>query len=160
MKQFAMPLAALVMLGACGGSPAEDELKPGNWKMSAGVVDMNVPGASPEQVEAFKGSMGQMAEQEQCVTAQEAKFDPETMSDAFKQGGDCTTGDFTVAAGTIEGSISCKMPDGNTTDIAITGTIAPEEFAMQAKTEMAQAALPEGKAELTIEVKGERIGDC
>jgi hypothetical protein len=160
MKHLAIPAAALLTLGACSGQPAEDELLPGNWKMSAGMTNMDVPGATPEQMNAFKSAVGTMSSQEQCVTAQDAKFDPETMAQAFKQGGDCTVNSFDVSGGTIAGSMSCKMADGTASDIAISGTISPEAFAMSATTLMIQEGLPEGKANVTLEVKGERIGDC
>lgn len=160
MKKPAIPLIALTVLAACGSSPADDEILPGNWKMSAGMTNFEVPGATPEQAEMFKNAVGEMSSQEQCVTPQEAKFEPETMSQAFQQGGDCTVGDFTVADGKIEGSLSCKMPDGNTSELSVTGTISPEKFAMSVDTEMVQEMLPEGKANVTIEVSGERIGDC
>lgn len=161
MKYIGVPLASLVLLSACGAAaPADDELLPGNWKMSGGVIEMDVPGATPEQAKMFKSAVGKMSSQEQCVTAEEAKFDPESMSEAFKQGDDCSVGGFEVADGAIDGKMTCKMPGGEETEIAITGKLAPEEFTMQASTEMVQEMLPEGKASITIEVKGERLGDC
>lgn len=164
MKNFGRSAAVLLVtslaLGACGSEPGAGELKPGNWKMSAGMVDMDVPGATPEQQEMFKSSMGEMMSQEQCVTAQEAKFDPDTMAEAFKQGGDCTIGNFDLTGGNIDGKMTCKVPDAGDIDIAITGNIGPEKFSMKATTEMVQDALPEGKANVTMEVTGERIGDC
>lgn len=160
MKYLVTPVAAVLMIAACSSSPAEDELLPGKWNMSAGMTDMDVPGATPEQMKAFKGAVGTMSSQEQCVTAQEAKFDPDTMAQAFTQGGDCTTNAFDVSDGTIAGRMSCKMADGTTSEIAISGTIAPEAFSMSATTAMIQEAFPEGKANVTLEVKGERVGDC
>lgn len=160
MKHLAIPASALLILGACSGQPAEDELLPGKWKMSAGMTDMDVPGATPEQMEAFNSAVGAMSSQEQCITAQEAKFDPDTMAQAFEQGGDCATNSFSVSDGTIAGSMTCKMPGDIATDIAITGTFSPEAFVMSATTVMLQEGLPQGKANVTLEVKGERIGDC
>ncbi len=160
MKKIVLPVAVLMGLSACGQGVADDELMPGNWKMSAGMTDFEVPGATVEQAEMFKNAAGSMMSQEQCIAEGENKFDPDTMSQAFKQGGDCTIGEFDLSGGTIEGTMSCTGPDGNTSIMAINGTIAPEAFAMSVATEMAQDALPQGKANVTIEVKGERIGDC
>ncbi len=128
--------------------------------MSAGMTNFEIPGATEEQAAMFKDMAGDMMSQEQCVSANERKFDPAQLADAFKQGGDCTIGEFDLADGQILGNMSCKTPDGTSSDVAITGTLQPDNFSMSVTTEMEQAALPGGKANVTIEVKGERLGDC
>lgn len=155
-----IPIVALAMLGACSQGAADDELTPGNWRMTVGMTDFEVPGATPEQAALFADSATSTMSQEQCIPESENRFDPKQLSEAFKQGGDCTIGDFDLSGGTIDGSMSCTAPGGDVVDAAISGTISPEEFVMSVSTEMAQEALPEGKAIVTIEVKGERIGDC
>jgi len=155
-----IPIAALLMLGACGQGAADDELTPGNWRMTAGMTNFEVPGATPEQAAMFADATTSTMSQEQCIPEGENRFDPNQMSEAFKQGGDCTIGDFDLSAGTIDGSMSCATPGGGAVEAAITGTISPEKFEMSVSTEMAQEALPEGKAIVTMEVTGERIGDC
>ena len=160
MHKCMISLAALAALGACNQAPAEDEILPGNWKMSAGMTKFEVPGATEEQAEMFKNAASQTMSQEQCVTDAERKFDPKELSEAFEQTGDCTTGEFDLSDGKILGNMSCKMDDGTTTDVAINGTLSPEKFSMSVETELVQEMLPEGKANVTMEVTGERIGDC
>lgn len=160
MQKTAITLAVLIGLSACSQGPADDEIMPGNWKMSVGMTEFNVPGATEQQAALFKEMTSDPVSEEQCVTAAETKFDPSELADAFTQTGDCTVGSFDLTDGKITGSMSCKMPDGSNVDTAITGTLAPENFTMTANTEMFQDALPGGKAEVTMEVKGERLGDC
>ena len=108
----------------------------------------------------FKGAVGQTASQEQCVSATQAKAGAESMTKAFEQGGDCTVGEFTTEGGVVKGSMTCSMPDGSRSEMEIAGNIAPDNFTMTMKTELAQEMLPGGKANVTMEVTGERLGEC
>lgn len=158
--RITIAMLALLGVSACGQGVAEDELQPGNWEINVGMTDIEVPGATAEQAAMFKDALGSTMSQEQCVSEGENKFDPETMSEAFKQGGDCTIDNFDLDGGVIDGKMSCKMPGDITNEMAITGSINSEAFSMSVATELAQEALPEGKAQVTIEVSGKRIGDC
>ncbi|MBV7257956.1 DUF3617 domain-containing protein [Erythrobacter crassostreae] len=159
MQKTAITIAALIGLSACSQGPAEDEILPGNWKMSAGMTEVQVPGATEEQAAMFKEMAGQMSSQEQCVAEDETKLDPDELTQVFAQAGECEVGEFDFSDGKIAGSLTCSI-GGSTSEIAITGTVSPESFMMSAATEVLEDNFPEGKANVTMVVKGERIGDC
>ena len=160
MKRVLLPVAVLVGLSACGQGVADDELKPGNWKMTGGMSKFEVPGATEEQAKLFQDAAGKMISQEQCIPAGENKFNPDIIADAMRQSGECTIKDFDLTDGVIKGNMTCDVGGGKTTDVDIDGTISSEAFAMAVETEMLEEALPGGKASVTVEMKGEWIGDC
>jgi len=82
------------------------------------------------------------------------------MAQALTQGNDCKTGNFTVSEGELSGSLMCTLPDTRTTEFAVRGQVQPENFSMSVTMEMTQASLPAGKANVTVEMTGERLSDC
>lgn len=160
MKIRPIHLCALVLLSGCSEAPADEEILPGMWKISLGMTAIEVPDATPEQAELIGSLVGDLSSHEQCIGEGEGKFDPSEMAQALAQGNDCEPSSFTVSEGELSGSLMCTLPDTRTSEFAVRGQVQPENFSMIVTMEMTQASLPAGKANVTVEMTGERLGDC
>lgn len=152
----------IVSLGvaACGQGLADDELAPGEWKMTITMSDFELPGATPEQAALFSSSAPDPMSETMCIAAGENKFEPEMMTSAFQQSGDCETSDFGIAGGKVSGKLVCDAGQDQPAESEISGNFGPEAFSISVSTELLQEAFPEGRATVKVEMSGERIGDC
>ena len=160
MRKLSITLGMCALLGGCNEAPAAEEILPGKWEISIGITQFDVPGATPEQAELLKSLAGEMSSQQECIAENDRKFDPSELAKAFEQGDNCQTGEFTVSEGTIAGSMSCTQPDASTSEFAVTGSVQPENFSMSVDMEMVQASIPGGRANVTMQVVGTRLGEC
>ncbi len=161
MKKAILLAAPWVILAGCGASTDASKFTAGKWKISMGMTSFEIPGATAEQQKMFQQAVGKAQTQEQCLGKAEADLGPKAMTEAFKQGGDCTVANFSASDGKIAGKMSCNLQGGNgMTAMEIAGSFTNENFNMEMQSELLQKDLPGGKANVTMEVKGERIGDC
>lgn len=161
MKKIVIASAFVLALAACGNNSSDSALSAGNWKVSVGMKSIDVPGATAEQKKMMEGLAGQMQSQEQCLSQAEADKGLEPLTEAFGQIGDCETRSFDASEGKVDGELSCQFPgQEKAVGVSITGEYGEGKFDMQIDTEMQQPQLPGGKANVILEVNGERIGDC
>lgn len=166
-----MLLAATALLAACSDKPGDKagdiaatdsmskaevkaqvdkvQLKPGQWEGRFTVQDIDMPQAPPAAKDQMKAMMSQTSLR-YCVTPEEAA-NPSGGMFAGQEDKNCTYGGFEAKGGTVKGQVSCKA-DGGTMNAAMTGSYAPESYAiaMDMKMEggphaMAMTARSEGK---------------
>ena len=125
------------------------QLKPGQWEGRFTIQDIDMP-QMPESARAQMKSMMSQNVLRYCVTPEQAA-NPGGDMFSGQENKDCTYGDFAVSGGKVKGRLSCKS-DGGTMNAAMSGTYAPESYAidMDMKMEggphaMAMTARSEGK---------------
>ncbi|WP_209348263.1 DUF3617 family protein [Pontixanthobacter sp. CEM42] len=149
-----------LLFASCGSNPDAGEMRAGKWQVYVGITEFDVPGATDEQKKVLEGTKGEVLSGEQCYSEEQAKAGVATLTKEFEQGNECKMGDFANAGEQVTGTLTCTMDGGIETDLAITGSIASDKFRLEMDTEFIQDDLPNGKANMSMEVVGERLGDC
>jgi hypothetical protein len=182
MRRTVMMLAMLTTLAACGDKPGDKtgdiaatdamskqevkaqvdkvQLKPGQWEGRFTVKDIDLsdmPGAPANMKDQMKRMMSQTS-LKYCVTPQQAA-NPSGEMFAGQENKDCTYGGFEAKGGAVKGQISCKS-QGGTMNATMSGTYAPESYAMDVDMKMAGGAQGTTMA-MTARSEGKWIGpDC
>lgn len=154
----AIPLAAL---SACSGPASDSLLQPGQWEVSAGPSEFDVPGASREQMAQFEAMLAEKETQQQCLSQAEADQGLEPLAKEFGKNGDCKVAEFDASNGQITGTMSCKI-DGvdELAATKIVGSYDDEKFDMDLEISMAMPEWPQGQGSMTVSINGKRTGDC
>ncbi|MEC3912630.1 DUF3617 domain-containing protein [Sphingobium sp. CR2-8] len=130
------------------------QLKPGQWEGRFTVKDIDLsgmPGAPANMKDQMTRAMSQSS-LKYCVTPQQAA-NPSGEMFAGQENKNCTYGGFKAKGGTVKGQVSCKS-QGGTMNATLSGTYAPETYAMDmdmkmvggpSGTTMAMTARSEGK---------------
>jgi len=171
------PLAAAILLAACGGD-ADDgtvsgdevaaeaagaiKLQPGQYRTTSEMLEFNIPGASDAVKQAAQAQMGGAAEVAKpiltCLTPEQvAANGPEQMAKSMAQG-NCTVARFDVTGGTISSEMQCTGADGITTKVQMDGQMTSTSSTMTMTQEINMGAI--GMAQLKARVTSERVGDC
>ena len=175
----ALPLAAAILLAACGGDADTDgdgnvsteeavaeaagavKPQPGEYRASYELLEFDVPGmpdAVKQQMQAQMGGAAEMAQANTyCLTPEEAEANGvEEMAKSMAEG-DCTVARFDVSGGTISAEMQCTGADGVDAKVTMDGQMTATSSTMTMATEMdLQGQTVRTKARVT----SERIGDC
>jgi hypothetical protein len=153
-----LPLLALLVSAGCSTDP-DGSLQAGNWEQVATIRAITIPGA-PEAVQRSAQAMiGKEQKQESCLSEAEAKLGIKRMAEAM-QDGQCQASDFTAGDGKLTGKIACKTGTKGAADMAITGTYTRTTFTMNAAMTVKDQSVPGGTAQMQMEMKARRIGEC
>jgi len=175
---YALPLAAAILLAACGdggdadgdGAVSGDELaaeaagavqpQPGQYRGSFELLGFEAPGltdAAKQQMQQLFGS-GLTQGIEFCITEQDiAGNGPEQMVKNLAEG-DCTTKSFNVSGGSIESEMQCPGEGGGTRTVKINGQMTASSSDMTMETSQDMPGM--GETNMKMRVRSERIGDC
>ncbi|KQM99145.1 hypothetical protein ASE85_10490 [Sphingobium sp. Leaf26] len=181
MHRTVLMLAALAGLAACGEKPGDKtgdiaatdamsrqavkaevdkvQLKPGQWEGRFTVKDIDLsdmPGAPANMKDQMKSMMSQTS-LKYCVTPEQAA-NPSGEMFAGQENKDCTYGGFEATGGAVKGQISCKS-QGSTMNATMSGTYAPESYAMDMDMKMAGGPHNMTMA-MTARSEGKWIGDA
>lgn len=179
MRQLIVLAAAVsgLSLASCGGAEetadapgglsrdevanrAEDivRLEPGQYRSTAELVSIDIPGAPAQVLEMMKQSMGgRGTTSEYCLTPEEAAKGYEEMAKNSAEG-DCSFQRFDVDGRDIDAEMTCKSPGGEDARMRLAGTGTSTSSDMTMTMEM---TIPEmGKGTMVMRAKHERIGDC
>lgn len=178
--QFKIALAATasLALAACGNSgtvddpsdPAQIEAatqdlprpQAGEYRMTGELLEIEIPGASEEELSMFREIMAAGAEQEQtfCMTQEEADAGYEEFLENLQQGSDqCEFTSFAVSGDTLDAQMACDDGAGATGTMAFGGTISETSQDMTVTMNMNNEA--EGESmRMVLRNKSERIGEC
>ncbi|MGF7146790.1 putative small lipoprotein YifL [Sphingomonas zeicaulis] len=171
----AAALITLLALAACGKSDevklenasvadvaeatkdrgAAVKLKPGQWRTTAELVSIDVPGLSKEMADQIGQSAAKSSTTEDCVTQEEADKPQEMLA---RDNGECRYDRFQMSGGKIDAVMRCK-PAGqpNEMQISLSGNYQPERYDVAAEMVMTQ----QGKTiTMRLKSKSERIGEC
>ncbi len=134
------------------------QLKPGQWEGRFTVKDLDlsgIPGAPAGMKDQMKSAMNQTS-LKYCVTPEQAA-NPSGEMFAGQENKNCTYGGFEAKGGTVKGQVSCKS-EGGTMNATMSGTYAPENYAMD--MDMKMVGGPQGAAmAMTARSEGKWIAD-
>ena len=166
------PLAALVLLAACGGdadtgaeeaaagAAATIEPQPGQYRVTSQLLEFSAPGASDAITQQMQAQMGGEAEVAApityCLTPEQAAGGPQEMAKRMAEG-NCTVSRFDVAGSSVSSEMQCTGADGITTRVTMDGQMTATSSTMDVIQEIDLAGQ---KRQIKARTTAERIGDC
>lgn len=174
-----MPLAAVLVLAACGsnedaaeagGSEAEEMAaaaedgptpQAGQYRTTMELVEISVPNAPPEMAQALQQGFGSGAQEANtyCVTPEQAAAS-NSREEVLKNLADsnCTVDQFNQAGGAIDAVLTCSGDGMMNGQVTLNGTMTEtgSNMEMSLKMQVPQA----GEATMRMRMVSERIGDC
>ena len=174
-----VPLAAVLVLGACSGgdeaadagggeaeemaAAAEDGPTPqaGQYRTTMELLEISVPNAPPEMAQALQQGFGEGAQEANtyCVTPEQAA-QATSREEVLKNLADsnCTVDEFNQAGGQINALLTCSGDGMMNGQVTLTGTMTEtsSNMEMSFKMQVPQA----GEATMRMRMVSERIGDC
>jgi hypothetical protein len=176
-----VPLAAAILLAACGGNAddaATDEgstvsradaataaqslIQPraGQYKVALELLDFQAPGvpdAGKARLREIFAS-GLAEGNTFCLTPEQAaRGGAEQMVKNFAES-DCTVGKFNVSGNTVSSEMQCPGEQGGTRTVKLDGQMTAESSTMTMET--SQNIPNAGATSMKIRVNSQRIGDC
>jgi hypothetical protein len=171
----ALPLAAAILLAACGGNEeaaegvaagdaAEEaaelvQLRPGEYRVSLELLEFDMPGLTDEakqQAQQFYSSG--LTGHTFCMTPQDAANNGAEQMVKSMTDSDCTTKSFNVSGGSVVSEMQCAMDGGITSTMRMEGQITTESSTMTMDT--TQTVPGAGETRTKMKVTSQRIGDC
>ena len=182
MNKFAsiaigLPLG--LVLAACGGNDEAAEgagetasaeavmAQPGEYRTTATLAELTIPGASNEQLEQFRGivSEGLADGKTFCLAAQDAEAAGRELAKQLAEG-DCSVEEFALNGGNMDASMMCSipLPDGQSANgpVSVEGTVREQSSSMTVAMDQVMPTNDgsEMTANMTIRMDSQRIGEC
>lgn len=171
--------AVALTLAACGDSATEsgkmtesqvaDEiaesrtLTPGQYQASFQITRFDMPGvpaAAQQQMRDMMTSAAQV-QQSYCLTEEQAQRGSRDMFRELSRGnGDCSFTRFDVDGEDVRGEMTCTAEGGGQATMVMTGTMGDNSSEMTMVTDITDASLPQGRAQMEMKVDTRRTGDC
>jgi len=174
-----VPLAAAILLAACGGGEADADgdgeissaelaaeaeglvqPRPGQYSAKLELLEFDAPGMPAEAKEQMQQifASGLSDGNSFCMTeADVAENGPEKMVENLAEG-DCTMNSFNVSGGTVVADMQCPGPSGATSKVHMEGTMTAEGSTMT--MDMRQDIAGMGATTMKMRVTSRRTGDC
>lgn len=174
---FVVAVAALAMLGGCkkdevsvkdksveevaSAVPQAAKPLPGLYDTQMELVDVAMPGMSPQMQEQMKQAMTRtMRSNQYCLTAEEAGKGYEERIKQLASKPNCKFDHYTLADGKLDSKLVCTTEKGTTSAMTMQGTVSPEGSDLTMKSEQSGAQMPGGGMNMTMHVVSKRVGDC
>ena len=178
-SSICLSLAGAVALAGCGSSDkaADGPISPeeaaasmadletpraGQYKATAELLEIDIPGLPDEQVAQMKGMMtGAMtAGNSYCLTAEEAEQGARQMAEKLAEG-DCTFNKFEVGGNSLDAEMVCKDKNGLQGNVKLTGTMTRESSDMLMEMNQKVPNMPgKGMVHRKMKMVSKRTGDC
>lgn len=135
-----------------GGASATTTLQPGQWETTIEIINISAPnmpaGMTPPRMPARTVSV--------CITPEQAgNPNAGVLSGNSNQAG-CTTENYSVAGGRIQGTITCDI-QGARTRTTINGQFTPTSYEM---TTQAEAVVGGMTTNTETRISARRTGEC
>jgi hypothetical protein len=173
-----LPLAAAILLAACGGDADADgdgsvsgeeiaaeaegmvQPRPGQYRATLELLEFDAPGmpesAKQQMQEIFASGLSEG--NSFCMTeADVAQNGPEEMVKNLAES-DCTMNSFNVSGGTVVADMQCPGQGGVTSTVHMEGQMNAEGSTMT--MDMSQEMPNVGATTMKMRVTSERTGDC
>lgn len=170
-----LPLAAALMLTACGDSAEEEGTSvtdvvdqmaegpqplPGQYTTTTELLEFSVPGLSEDMRAMMEAAMAEGAAEgaTYCLTPEDSANSREEMIKSMTES-DCTVQRFDVSGNMIDAALSCPSgTDGISGDVTLNGTMGETGGNMEMSF---KSQVPElGEATIRMRMISERVGDC
>ena len=176
-----LPLAAAILLAACGGGGDADadgdsavsgeevaaeaaqaiKPEPGQYKTSYELLEFDVPGMPDAVKQQMQAQMGGAAEVARgityCLTPEDIASQGSQQMVQNMAEGNCTFAKYDVSGGTVSADMQCTGPDGTTNHVLMEGQMTSTGSTMTMTTEQAIAGR---QVHMKTRVTSERTGDC
>jgi len=173
-----LPLAAAILLAACGGDTdadgdgelSADEIaaeaegmvqpRPGQYRTSLELLEFDAPGIPDSAKQQMQAAFEQgLAEGNTfCMTeADAAENGPREMVEQLAEN-DCEMKNFQVSGGSVVAEMQCPSEGGGTSSVKMEGEMTAESSTMT--MDMSQEMAGMGAMNMKMRVNSERIGDC
>ena len=173
-----LPLAAAILLAACGGETDADgdgelsaeevaaeadgmvQPRPGQYRTSLELLEFDAPGipdsAKQQMQQAFESGLAEG--NTFCMTeADAAENGPRQMVENLAES-DCDMKTFQVSGGSVVAEMQCASEGGGTNTVKMEGQMTAESSTMT--MDMNQEVAGVGAMNMKMRVNSERIGDC
>ena len=176
---YTLPLAAAVLLAACGGDTdadgdgeiSGDELaaeasgmvqpRPGEYRASLELLEFDAPGmpeGAKEQMQQMFAS-GLAQGNTFCMTEEDASENgPRQMVENLAEA-DCEMKTFNVSGGSVVADMQCPGQSGGTNSIRMEGEMTAESSTMTMDVAETMPGV-EGGVKIKMRVNSQRVGDC
>jgi len=173
-----LPLAAAILLAACGGETDADgdgdisanevaaeasgmvKPLPGQYRASLELLEFDAPNMPPEAKQQMQQifSSGLAEGNSFCMTeADVADGGPEQMVKNLAEG-DCTMNSFNVSGNTVVADMQCPGESGGTSKVRMEGQMRADGSTMTMDMEQDIAGM--GATRMKMRVTSQRTGDC
>ncbi len=132
--------------------------EPGHWEGTVKIVDMAMPGMAnmpPAMAAQLKARMSQGSHFANCLTPKDAADARTALTK--NQHGECSYDHFTMAGGTIDAAMSCKVGSA-LQKMTMTGKYSRTDY--QLTSQMSGAEGPHAQMAMKMEMTAHRTGDC
>ena len=174
----ALPLAAAILLAACGGDADSDgdgnvsaeeaaaeaegmvQPLPGQYRSSIELLEFDVPGM-PESVkqQMQQIAVGGLAEGNTfCMTKEQAAENGAEQMVKQLTESDCTVESFNVSGGSVVADMQCAGEGGGTGKVHMEGDMTAQGSVMT--MDMEQEVPNVGQTRMKMKITSQRIGDC
>lgn len=143
--------------GALAGGSATLRLEPGEWETIVESVSVEAPNMPQQARDMMAKAMGgSKMSVRHCVTPEEAN---RPSGDLFsgRKDGNCTSKDFSVSGGRVQGTITCNDPQAGAVNLVMDGRFDPRSYTVSQtmKTDAAGQTMT-----IKSRVSGRRVGEC
>lgn len=140
-----------------GAAEVAFRMQPGQYRTTVTIDRIEIPGMPGGMGDRMKAMLSQAANQESCVSPEQAARGVEIMKEQMARG-QCQFDRFEASGGKISSAFTCKTAEGMQMRAASSGTYSATGSAVTAKGEMTGPGGVQMRIEQTIVT--ERIGDC
>lgn len=171
--RLAPAVAAMLLAGCSGGSPARNEsrnmsrnevaaeqaqvrINPGQWELATVVTDVEAPDLPREILNA---TLGRRTAVQHCITPEQAS-DPSSFTRTGQQrNGGCQVSGFSMRDGRMSGETLCAAGTPQEVRAQMNGTYGSDSFDYETRT-ATPAPIAGGTMIVTVRVQGRRTGAC
>ena len=181
MKSAAILIACALPLAACNKGPQVDAknasvaevaekvrdagvasdnfMRAGEWRASATIEEMNIPGMPPEAQKQMKQAMGQHQNTtyQYCLTPAEAQR-PNGKFFTGKEANNCRYDHFTMGGGKIDAVMQCQSDKTHSMTMTIEGAYSPDSYSTHVAMNMQGGR--EGGMTMKMRSEAHRVGEC
>jgi hypothetical protein len=158
---FLTPLALAAMAGC---APAPNHIQAGQWEITSELVRMDVPGATPEQLQMFsRGGAGQVGlrdTEQRCFTEAEARSYLQDLRGTAPP--TCRVSDETYAGGVMRSNITCPGQNGQQgVEMSLNGSFT--NTTLNARVDMTvpnPVGATNGPMRRSVQLRARRLGEC
>lgn len=137
-----------------------DRPKPGSYKQTIEVLEMNIPGLPKEAAEQMKAMTAKTQVQTICITDEDTDKGYKEMLQSVGKGGDCSYSKFDVAGGRLDAQMHCKTEGQGEAAMTMNGTVSETGSDITVGMDVTGGQQPMGAMKMKMHLTTERIGDC
>ena len=156
-------LTPLVAAAVAGCAPAPNQIQAGQWEINSELVRLDVPGATPEQMQMFSrggaGQVGMKDTERRCLSDAEARSYVQDLRGSAPPS--CRVTDENYANGVMRSHVTCQGPNNQQVEMVLDGHFT--NTTLNARVDMTvpnPLGAGQGPMRRSVQIRGRRIGEC